>query len=94
MAGCSQPGPAATVTVPQYQPPIPNAPGAPTVTNINVTGPNAASATVSWNTVAGATYYKIFINGKYIGQVSKPPALVDLGAYVGQTIQVSVAACN
>jgi hypothetical protein len=94
VAGCSNPGPAATVTVPQYQKPVPNAPGAPTVTNINVTGPSAATAKVSWNTVAGATYYKIFVNGQYLTQANAPPVTVNLGAYVGQTIQVSVAACN
>lgn len=91
---CSQPGPAVLVTVPIYTPPTPNPPGAPTVSTPVVTGSSSATCTVSWNMVPGATYYRIFVNGNFAAQASTPPVTLDVGAYVGQTISVSVAACN
>jgi hypothetical protein len=83
---CSQPGPAATVTVPLAAPPTP---GMPTVSNVTAT-----SCTVNWTPVQGATYYKILVNNNPVAQASYPPVTLNVSEYQGQTIQISIQACN
>jgi len=92
MAGCSQPGPAATVAVSVYQAPPPPAPGAPTVNVPTPTNPSSVTATVSWNAVSGATSYKVYVNGQQVWQGDGTSCQVNL--VPGQTYQVQVAACN
>jgi len=88
MPGCSQPGPAVTINIPV---PAPNPPGTPTV-NYQVIDVNTAKVTVSWNSVAGATYYKVFVNGQEVTQVQGTSVTINLKP--GQTYQIAVAACN
>ncbi len=92
MAGCSNPGPAATVTVPQYVPPTPNPPGAPSVNVPTPTNPSSVTATVSWGAVSGATSYKLYVNGSVVWTGSVTSVQVQLTP--GQTYQIAVAACN
>lgn len=92
MAGCSQPGPAATVNVPPYVPPPPPAPGAPRVSVPTPTNPNSVTATVSWDPVQGATSYRVYVNGQQVWSGSTTSCQINL--VPGQTYQIAVAACN
>ncbi len=88
---CSQPGPAAQVYVPPYQE-APPAPGAPTVGTPQVVSSTTAYVSVSWNTVSGATYYKVFVNGQEVTQTQSTSVTLTLTP--GQTYQIAIAACN
>ncbi len=77
---CSQPGPAATVNVPQYQPPVqpPGTPGAPYKVSQSCNSSNqTADVTISWSTASGATSYKVYhTSGTLYGTTSSPPFTV------------------
>lgn len=73
----------------------PNPPGQPQV-SVNVIDQNTAEASVSWDAVPGATYYKVFVNGQVAaGAESVQGTTATLHNLVpGQTYNIAVAACN
>jgi len=85
---CSQPGPARSVTVPAF---VPQPPGQPTVNVQTPTNPNSVTATVSWNSVPGATSYKVYVNGQEVWSGSSTSCQINL--VPGNTYQIAVAAC-
>lgn len=59
MAGCSQPGPAATVVVPPYQPPVPPTPSQPYQVSSTAYSETNADLVIAWGSVSGATRYEL-----------------------------------
>jgi hypothetical protein len=57
--GCSNLGPAATVKVPPYVPPVPATPNPPYKISSTAYGAKAADLVVGWNKVSGATHYEL-----------------------------------
>ncbi len=98
MAGCSQPGPAATVTVPQYQAPKPSAPGAPQLVSRNCTSGGYADITVSWSAAQNARSYKVYhAGGELLGTTSGTQFTIrGVNTYppYGAYYTLHVEACN
>ncbi len=75
-------------------PGAPPRPSTPPRVEVSVTGPDTAEATVSWDPVQGATYYKVYKNGsEVLGNVQGTTTkLTDL--VPGQTYYIAIAACK
>lgn len=88
--GCSQPGPATTVNVPSYAPPSP--PGMPTV-SVNDIDQNRVEVFVAWPPVAGAMYYRVYVNNDVVvDRVQGTNYTLILTP--GSTYDIAVAACD
>jgi hypothetical protein len=99
VAGCSQPGPAATVTVPSpSQAAKPGTPGAPYKVGQRCVGSNNADITIAWSPATNAKSYKVYhSSGLLYGTASSTqftirnvPTYSPWGAY----LTVYVEACN
>ncbi|MGC9030105.1 MAG: hypothetical protein ACP5LD_10585 [Desulfomonilaceae bacterium] len=87
MAVCSQPGQARIVDVPPYIP----TPPVPDVVVGTVTNPNSVGAVVTWSPVAGATSYKVYVNGSVVWTGTSTTAQITL--VPGQSYQIALAVC-
>jgi len=98
MAGCSQPGPARTVTVEQYQAPKPGTPGAPHKVSQRCTGGDDAAVTISWSAASNAKHYEIYhSSGKQLTVASGTSVeIYDVPTYspTGAYLTLYVKACN
>ena len=92
MAGCSQPGPAATISIPPYVPPPPPAPGMPRV-QYQVVDANTALVDISWDPVPGATYYQILVDNNVVQTVQNNTS-TQIRLAPGRTYQIQIKACN
>jgi len=95
VAGCSQPGPTATVNIPPYKPPIPAIPSAPYKVSSTAYALDNAELIIAWGSVQGATRYELQHDVDMEIVYSGPDTSVKLtGLYSNSRYRVRVRACN